>query len=295
MKIEIKAEYLQKKKLFIATPMFGGVCNGSYTRSMVNLSAMCAKYGIESRCHFLFNESLITRARNYGCDAFLRSDCTHMLFIDADIGFNAQDVIAMLALQNDDDPNNEYDILGAVYPKKAIGWEKVKKAVDSGFADEDPQNLSKYTGDFVFNPIRRDNNNGISLSEPAEVAELGTGFMMIKRKTFEKYREAYPEYMYLPDHVRSEHFDGSREIMCFFDTTIDPESKRYLSEDYFFCYNARRAGMKVWMCPWIELSHTGTYTFGGSLRNIAEIEASPTTDKSLLKKKKKKSVLKGRP
>lgn len=39
MKLEIKIEDLQKKKLFVATPMYGGQCAGMYTRSIADLSA----------------------------------------------------------------------------------------------------------------------------------------------------------------------------------------------------------------------------------------------------------------
>ena len=82
--------------------------------------------------------------------------------------------------------------------------------------------------------------------------------------------------MYLPDHVRTENFDGSREIMAYFDCIIDPESKRYLSEDYMFCQWARKAGIKVWMCPWMRLTHMGSYMFGGSLADLAQLGASAT-------------------
>ena len=108
--------------------------------------------------------------------------------------------------------------------------------------------------------------------------------MCIPRSTFEKYEEAYPEYKYLPDHIRTDAFDGSREIMAYFDCIIDPESKRYLSEDYMFCQNVRKAGMKVWMCPWMELKHMGSYIFGGSLGAMAAIQASPTASDESNKK-----------
>mgnify|MGYP000341873540 CR=1 FL=1 len=70
---------------------------------------------------FLFNESLITRARNYLVDEFLRSDFTHLLFIDSDIHYNPQDVIAMLAL--------EKDVIGGPYPKKSINWNQFEIGV----------------------------------------------------------------------------------------------------------------------------------------------------------------------
>jgi hypothetical protein len=122
MEIKIQLEELRKRKLFVATPMYGGQCAGMFTKSTNDLSALCMHYGIECKFYYLFNESLITRARNYCCDEFLRSDSTHMIFIDSDIAFTANDVITMLALMDHEDENNEYDIMCAPYPKKCISW-----------------------------------------------------------------------------------------------------------------------------------------------------------------------------
>lgn len=280
MEIKIDIEKLRARGLMVATPMYGGQCAGMFARSIADLSALCTQYGIPLQMYFLFNESLITRARNYCADEFMRSGDTHMLFIDSDIGFNANDIIAMLALQTDDSP---YDIIAGPYPKKCISWEKIKMAVDKGVADEDPSVLEKFVGDYVFNP--RSGTKEIKLNEPVEVMEAGTGFMMIRRKTFEMYDAAYPELMYKPDHVRTEHFDGSREIMAYFDCIIDPDTKRYLSEDYMFCYNVNKMGGHIYLCPWMKLQHVGMYVFGGSLADLASVGATATADMSVLKKK----------
>ena len=318
MEIKVPVEKLRERKLFVAAPMYGGQCAGMFARSVADLSALCTHYGIQVRFYFLFNESLITRARNYCADEFMRSNDTHMIFIDSDIGFNANDVIAMLALQDDESP---YDILAGPYPKKCISWEKIKMAVDKGFADENPGNLEKFVGDYVFNPAN--GTKSIPLDQPVEVLEAGTGFMMIRRNTFEKFAEAYPQQQYRPDHVRTEHFDGSREIVAYFDTPIDhkrtnigselqeylqknPEAtneeiiafvndpnngmrqytKRYLSEDYMFCQWVRNIGLKVWFCPWMQLQHVGMYVFGGSLADLAQIGAAATADVASMKKNK---------
>lgn len=280
--IQIPIADLQKKKLFVATPMYGGACAGMYARSIADLAAICAKYNIPLQLYYLFNESLITRARNYCVDEFLRSDATHLMFIDSDIGFNPQDVIALLALQTDE---SEYDVIGGPYPKKCISWEKIKIAVDKGFADEDPNVLEKFVGDYVFNP--KGGMKEIPIGKPVEVMELGTGFMMIRRATFDTYKEAYPNQSYKPDHVRTEAFDGSREIHAYFDCIIDPVSRRYLSEDYMFCYNVEKMGKKVWLCPWMSMNHVGMYNFGGSLADLAAIGAPATADAGMLKGKKK--------
>ena len=284
MEIKIEIEELRKRKLFVATPMYGGMCAGMFTKSTNDLSALCMHYGIEVKFYYLFNESLITRARNYCCDEFMRSECTHMLFIDSDIGFQANDVISMLALMDHEDDSSKYDILCAPYPKKTISWEKVKSAVDQGRADENPNILEEFVGDYVFNPIK--GTKEIKLDEPAQVLEGGTGFMMFTKKALRVMTENYPELMYKPDHVRTEHFNGDREIMAFFDTVICPDTKRYLSEDYMFCQWSRKAGLNIWLCPWIKLQHIGSYVFGGSLQALASIGASATADKSQLKKRK---------
>jgi len=282
MEISIDIEKLRKRKLFIATPMYGGQCAGMFARSIADLSALCANHGIPLQMYFLFNESLVTRARNYCCDEFMRSDAEHMMFIDSDIGFNPQDVIALMALQANDE--DKYDIIGGPYPKKCISWEKIKHAVDKGVADEDPNVLEKFVGDYVFNP--KGGQQSIAIGEPCEVLEIGTGFMMITKKAMQKFADAYPQYTYKPDHVRTEHFDGTREIMMFFQAEVDPESKRYLSEDYWFCQKAQKANLKTWFCPWMKMQHVGTYIFGGSLADLASIGASATADPAALKKKK---------
>ena len=117
MELSISVQELRKNKLFVATPMYGGQCNGLYMKACLDLQGICAQYGIDVRFSFLFNESLITRARNYLVDEFLRSDCSHLLFIDSDIHFNPQDVLALMAIDK--------DVIGGPYPKKSINWRNV--------------------------------------------------------------------------------------------------------------------------------------------------------------------------
>lgn len=274
MQLEITTEHLRQYSIFVGTPMYGGQCAGMFAKSTTDLATICANYGIDVRFYYLFNESLVQRARNYVVDEFLRSDCTHLMFIDSDIGFRAKDILSLLGIQTSHP--DQYDIITGPYPKKTIAWEKVKKAVELG-KGENPFDLSYYAGDYVFNPAK--GKTSFRLDEPVEVSEAGTGFMLIPRDTLEKYAEAYPEYRYIPDHVRTQNFDGSREITAFFDCGIDPDSKRYLSEDYFFCRNATKIGIKLHMCPWMEIQHVGSYIFKGSLGAIATIGTTPTAGK----------------
>jgi len=279
MEIKITTADLQKKKLMVATPMYGGQCAGMFTRATNDLAMACANYGIDLKFYYLFNESLITRARNYCVDEFLRSDATHLLFIDSDIGFNTKDVFTLLHLCDSD---NGMDVVTGPYPKKTIAWEKVKKASDMGYGEDNPFQLEQFSADFVFNPA--EGVVSFRVDEPVEVKEGGTGFMMIDRKAFKKFDEKYPEMSYKPDHVRTANFDGSREIMCYFDTVIEESTRRYLSEDYMFSHYLRDAGGKIWLCPWMQLAHVGSYIFQGSMGAMAAIQASPTADKTSNKK-----------
>jgi hypothetical protein len=285
MEIQIDLDTLRKRKLFVATPMYGGQCHGMYTKSTAELAKICTHYGIEVKFFYLFNESLITRARNYCCDEFMRSDCTHMIFIDSDIGFDPNDVLTLMAMMDTDNPENDKNIMCGPYPKKTIAWEKIKKAVDKGFADENPMELERFVGDYVFNPAH--GQKQVRLDEPVRVLEGGTGFMMITKKAFEEFQKAYPDYTYLPDHVRTKHFDGTREIFMYFQALIDEKSKRYLSEDYMFCQWMSKVGIETWMCPWMKLLHTGSYTFGGSLADLAALGASATADANEIARMKK--------
>jgi hypothetical protein len=311
---------MRRRKVFLATPMYGGMCAGIYLRAIQSLSVELLKAGIPMASHYLFNESLITRARNYCADEFLRSECTHLLFIDSDIGFDAKNIFEMLAIMDHEDPENPYDVLCGPYPKKSISWEKVVQAVNKGHGDKDPTELEKFIGDFVFNPLPT-GDGIIRLDQPVEILEGGTGMMMIKRTAFEKFDAKWKEQLsYRPDHVRNPYFNGHREIMGYFMDPIDkwdrgayykeaieralaaysvvdthddageilkealahqePETKRHLSEDYYFCQHLRKAGGRVWLCPWMRTEHVGTFTFSGTLMDLASIGAAATADPS---------------
>jgi hypothetical protein len=247
--------------------MYGGMAHGMYVKASLDLQALMSKYGVETRFSFLFNESLITRARNYLVDEFLRSECTHLLFIDSDVHYNPQDVVALLALDK--------DVIGGPYPKKAINWNNIALAARK-HPDLAPQELENLVGDYVFNVVK--GTQQFSVTEPLEVLEIGTGYMMVKREVFPILEEKYPQLRYKPDHVGQAHFDGSRYIHAYFDTVIDTldsatggGSERYLSEDYMFCQLWRKTGGSIFLCPWMKTQHIGTYPFTGNLSKIAEL------------------------
>ena len=258
-------ERLKQCKLFVCTPMYGGSCHGMYMKSCLDLQMLMTQYGVETRFSFIFNESLITRARNYLADQFIRSEFTHMLFLDADIHFTPQDVLDLLM--------RDKDIIGGPYPKKSINWNNVAKTARK-HPDLAPHELENVVGEYVFNVVK--GTTKIQVNEPLEVLEIGTGYMMIHRRVFDKMKDAYPTLKFKPDFIGQADFDPSRYIHVFFDTMIDTVdsatgggSDRYLSEDYMFCQLWRKIGGKVFLCPWMRTQHIGTYAFTGNMPAIA--------------------------
>jgi hypothetical protein len=253
MKIDFPAESFANVKLFVGTPMYGGICNSNYLTGIVDLFTTCTTK----------DESLIQRGRNDCAAAFLESTATHLLFIDADVGFAANDVLSLVHTM-ESDKEKKYDVLAGPYPKKSISWKKVIKAVEQGLAKQDPSSLQYYVGDYTF---LAPPGKPFSLKEPAEVLRIGTGFMLIPRRTLEKFIKAYPE----------KHYFGAKgkKQYAFFDCGIDPLTKQYLAEDCAFCYSVRNMGGRIWLAPWLRLSHQGSYTFQGSLAHIAAIGMAP--------------------
>jgi hypothetical protein len=239
-------------KLFIATPMYGGMCTGHYTQAILQLQGLCQQNRIDMAASFMFNESLITRARNSLVHGFLKSGFTHLMFIDADIRFNPNDIMAMLLANK--------EVICGIYPKKEINWDMVKRASDAGIpADQ----LKYYSGTHVVNLADRSGYAEFEVSTPSEILNGGTGFMLIKREVFEKLSPLVPTYVNNATDLSGKL--GAEEIKEFFTTSIEPETQHLLSEDYHFCRIWREAGGKIYAAPWAQLGHVGTYLFDGSL------------------------------
>jgi predicted glycosyltransferase involved in capsule biosynthesis len=157
-------------KIFIATPMYGGNCKGIYTESLINLIIALANKGHKAVYSKVYNESLITRARNALSYEFEKSDCDALLFIDADHWFDADHVVKMI--------ESDVDLIGAIYPMKNINWDMVRNAAIKGKED-----LSLYSGFFSANLPK--GQVTIKLDEPLEVMNVATGMMFIRRNVFE--------------------------------------------------------------------------------------------------------------
>jgi hypothetical protein len=243
----------KKLKIFIATPMYGGMCAGFYTQSIIQLLTTCQANGVDAEFSFMFNESLITRARNSLTHTFMKTDCSHLMFIDSDIKFRAEDVIHMIRA--------EKDIICGIYPKKEINWHSVKAAMDRGVPFDQ---LKSHTGSFVVNLVNYVGEVTVPVNQPVEIFNGGTGFMLIKREVFDKLGESVPSYSNDVVDLGGK-MKQSEPIKEFFTTSIEPGTNRLLSEDYHFCRIWRESGGQVHAAPWCQLAHIGTYTFEGQL------------------------------
>ena len=240
-------------KLFIATPMYGGMCAGYYMQSIIQLLTTCQANNIDAHFSFMFNESLITRARNSLTQTFLKTECTHLMFIDSDIRFRAEDVIGMIYADK--------DVLCGIYPKKEINWYSVKNAMDRGVPFDQ---LKNHTGSFVVNLVDYAGEVTVPINQPVEIFNGGTGFMLIKREVFDKMGEVVPSYSNAVVDLSGQ-LSQAEQIKEFFTTSIEPGTNRLLSEDYHFCRTWREMGGKIYAAPWCQLAHIGTYAFEGQL------------------------------
>jgi hypothetical protein len=241
-----------KIKIFLATPMYGGNCTGVFVQSLMDMSGVLSSKSIRLTCAFMFNESLITRARNNLVSQFLETDNTHLLFIDADQQWRGSDIYHMITADR--------EVIVGMCPKKEINWGSVKAAALRGEED-----LSKFTGSFVVNLLDGSASITVPNNQPFEIAAGGTGIMLIKREVFEKMIPTTPIFR-----NDMSHMPGGKQVYRFFTESIDPESQRLLSEDYHFCHQWRKLGGKVWAAPWCKIGHFGTYNFSGQLVETKE-------------------------
>ena len=263
-KIEVPVGLLRQKHIFIATPCYGGQLGEPYFRSMMRLAIMCNKYDIPFTISTLANESLITRGRNTLNSFFMENkEATHLFFIDADIEFNPEDLLRMVA----------YDkpvIVGA-YPKKAINWTSIINASRNN-PDEDESTIEGHSSNYVVNFDHLEDEAGKKTSQVQIVDNLirlkdgGTGFMCIQRDVIQKMFDAHPETKYVNDINVDMKFEPF--MYALFDGIIDPDSRRYLSEDYTFCRRWQNMGGEIYLDPRTSLNHVGHYTFRGNIRKL---------------------------
>lgn len=247
-KIEIQ-DPNKKPSIMIATPMYGGQCFGQYVAGLLGTLNKMRSVGVPVYWAQITNESLITRGRNELVRIFLEKGFDYLMFIDADISFDANAVAQLLAADR--------DITCGIYPKKEVDWKQVKKAAKAGKED-----IENYGGAFVMNMVgdkQESDADGV-----IEVRHGGTGFMLIKRRVFDILKDHVPQYR-----ISTARDPETGEYVKpltyeFFATSID-QTGALLSEDYHFCDLWRNHGGKIYANPFIKLEHVGTYVYNGDI------------------------------
>jgi hypothetical protein len=254
---------------FVCTPAYGGVLFVPYAKALLELSMGLIQHGIATETFFMVNESLIPRARNNCVAEFMkRPYATHLIFIDADVGFEAQHVVDMIQA--------DLPIVGGIYPKKTVDWEQILRFFKSGRQIDLPQEIQNASVQYVVNFHDFDAGRGEFRAQKKDgkiflgVKELPTGFMCIRRDTIEKMYAAYPERAYACDSDEIGGKDGFQRIDLFGSGPdpfppegTPPEKRRYLSEDWYFSRLASRIGIESWAYTGARLTHTGNMTFMG--------------------------------
>jgi hypothetical protein len=221
--IQVNVDYLKTTRVHIMMPCYGGMLTESCFMSYIKWANTCRQLGIDWTMETMTNESLISRARNTLTAKFLHNkDSTHLMFIDADIGWEPWHLLVML--------NRDVDVIGGLYPMKSL---PVKWCVN-GFdgAETGPDGLQ-------------------------EVSKTGTGFLLIKRAVFEKL-DAHPAVKPFINDIGLP-AELNPYMKTYFDTAV--RENRYYSEDWCFCENYRDLGGKIWVDKRVLLKHTGTYVF----------------------------------
>ena len=205
--------------------------------------------GVEVTWAQLTNESLITRARNELARVFMEHGFDYLMFIDADIAFPPDAILHLLKADR--------DVACALYPKKEVDWDNIARAAQAGHTE-----LHDFAGSFVLNGVEG-KTTAADEHGMVEVRHAGTGFMLIKRSVFETLMPHVPTYR--TTSVRDAQGEYLKPLTHeFFATSID-HTGALLSEDFHFCELWRKHGGSVYVNPFMQLSHVGTYVYGGNI------------------------------
>jgi len=236
--------------LVVATPCFGGQISVLYAASLFKLQSRVRTYGgFNLKLLFKDGDALITRARASLVSQFLDDPAaTHLLFIDADIGFEPEQVLRLIECGA--------DMCAAVYPIKRIDWNKVRTTIEA-----DRPNPSAAALKYVFEV---DDPNAVTASAGfVKVRYAGTGFLMIRREALERMCARYPELRFRRDHS-VDAAAASDNRFALFECMI-AEDGTYLSEDFAFCKRWTDMGGEIWADLDSKLHHVGPMTFCGDL------------------------------
>lgn len=216
-------------RLLISTPCDGNNLDMFYVSSLSQTIGMIRELGGWVNWHTSPGCADLPLARAKLLGKFYRSDATHMLLVDADMGWEANSVLRLLLA------DREY--IGAAGPKK--GYPIIFAANN---ASEDGEIW----------PTEVEVDTGI-----IQCTEVGAAFMLMNKSCASKMVEAYKDTL---------GWDSGENITEYavYDPMVftTPKGKRMRwSEDFSFCKRWRALGGKIYLCPEIELKHTGSHTW----------------------------------
>ena len=250
----LEVEDLKNIYPLIVTPSHDGKYFHNYLLSLLNFQHVANQIGLRFQVYLSQGESLVTRARNNAVADFLANEeWTHLFWIDSDIGFDIDSALRLLL--------SDYEIAAGVYPLKRETWPAEgipEKMTEQQFN----QMYQKFTVNASLPKNKRKKEINLEIKEDGffELSEAPTGFMVIKRNVFEKMMKKYPELQYVSD---SHGVENKGLHYRFFDVMVHPESKRYLSEDYGFCYLWEKMGGKINVDARSNLTHQGAKLYHG--------------------------------
>jgi hypothetical protein len=256
------------KSIYLAVPCYGCLLHNSFLASLLSLQMELSKVGVPIFIDLFGNESLIHRARNVLTARFLKSSATHMMFIDADIGFDPATVLRMLEF---DQP-----IVSCAYPKKSNDFDRVvQKVLEND--DEAVKSIQSCGLDYNVN-IDKDvsSSNGF-----VEVLDAATGFLLMERRALETICKAYDPELRVVNDIISSRADVPEYIdiwECVRDPIGDQGQKRLLSEDYSFSRKAQKCGFVVWMDLASVIAHSGNVIQNGNIKDRLKKKVSYTLD-----------------
>jgi hypothetical protein len=236
--------------LVVATPCFGGQISALYGASLFKLQSTVRSYSdVSLKVLFKDGDALITRARASLISQFLDdADATHLLFADADIGFEPEQVLRLIECGA--------DMCAAVYPIKRIDWDKVRTTIEAA-----RQNPAAAALKYVFEV--EDPNAVIAKAGFVKVRYAGTGFLMIRRAALERMCALYPQLQYKRDHSLDAATPSENRFALF--ESMIAEDGTYLSEDFAFCKRWTDIGGEIWADLNSKLNHVGPMAFCGDL------------------------------
>jgi hypothetical protein len=239
--------------LVVATPCFGGQVSCIYASSIFRLqNAVRSQSNMDLKVQMRDGDALITRARANLVTLFLDDPlATHLLFVDADIGFEPEQVFRLI--------ESGADVVAGVYPIKRVNWDKATRMLESN-----RPKMPSAALDYVLEID--DPDHVVVVNGFTRVRYAGTGFLMIRREVVERMcrHPAYAPLQFFREHSLDA-LAGSPNRFALFECMIDPETGTYLSEDFAFCKRWTDIGGEIWVDLSSRLDHVGPSVFHGDV------------------------------